>query len=104
LPLKGISRNLNNPFIVYTILFDYFITKGNLYLVRGGIRNLICKLYQNIQFVEYSKSKKKKIISFSRSYLVPRLTILDFGIRQSMGLNTYDRQREIFAYYTNKTD
>jgi hypothetical protein len=104
LPLKGISRNLNNPFIVYTILFDYFITKGNLYLVRGGIRNLICKLYQNIQFVEYGKNKKKKIISFSRSYLVPRLTILDFGIRQSMGLNTYDRQREIFAYYTNKTD
>jgi hypothetical protein len=105
IPLKGLALNIKNPFIVYTIFFDYFIIKGNQYLVRGGLRDLICKLYKNIKFIEYDKNtKKKKILSFSIPYLRQRINILDFGMRYSLGLNTYDHARAIFARYSVSTD
>jgi hypothetical protein len=105
IPIKGIALNIKNPYIVYTILFDYFIIKGNQYLVRGGIRNLICRLYSNITFTEYDrKSKKVKKLSFRIPYLRQKINLLDFGMRHSLGLNTYDRAREIFAYYSYKTE
>jgi hypothetical protein len=103
LPLKGIALNLKNPFIVFTIIFDYFMIKGNLCLVKGSLRNLIGNLYQGISFrevIKTSKTKKIKILRFRKPYLLQRLKLLDFGMRYSLGLLTYDSLRSLFCYYS----
>jgi len=100
LPLKGLALNIKNPFIVFTIFFDYFIIKGNLYLVRGSLRNLIGKLYQGITF----KEKGQKDLNFRIPYLLSRLKLLDFGMRYSLGLNTYDSTRKILCEHSIKSD
>jgi len=100
LPLKGLALNIKNPFIVFTIFFDYFIIKGNLCLVRGSLRNLIGKLYQGITF----KEKGQKDLNFRIPYLLSRLKLLDFGMRYSLGLNTYDSTRRILCEYSIKSD
>jgi hypothetical protein len=114
LPLKGIALNITNPFIVFTIMFDYFVIKGNLCLVRGSLRSLIGNLYQGISFREVvkdpkikSKTKVKtkvKILTFRKPYLLQRLKLLDFGMRYSLGLCTYDYIRSLFCNFSAKSE
>jgi hypothetical protein len=105
LPLKGIALNIENPFIVFTIIYDYFINKGNLCLVRGTLRSLVGKLYQGVIFKEYNKETKRfRKISFKTPYLLQRLELLDFGMRYSSGFITYDRIRFILSKYSKNQD
>jgi len=47
LPLKGISKNIDNPFIVYTILFDHFQLRK--------IQTTVCCDYLLISFISSLK-------------------------------------------------
>jgi hypothetical protein len=46
IPVKGIISNFKNPYIVSTILYDYFKIKNNLYLSRIPL----CKLVQGLYY------------------------------------------------------
>jgi len=94
LPLKGISKNIDNPFIVYTILFDHFNVKGNLYLNHSNLISLTIRLYNNLNFKYYEKKKLVKTISYSSKYLRNKLMNLDLSIRYSLGLYTDQQIRE----------
>jgi len=88
IPLKGIANNIDNPFIVFTILFDYYIIKGNMYLSRFNIINLVIRLYNNLTFKYFVKGKLVKQVSFSKSYLRAKLLMLDLSMRISLDLAT----------------
>jgi hypothetical protein len=97
IPLKGIGNNIDNPFIVYTILFDYFIVKGNLYLSRSSVISLVIRLYNNLIFKTYHKKKLVKTISFHNEYLRAKLLMLDLSMRFSLNLITDCKLREYLA-------
>lgn len=98
IPLKGISNNINNPFIIFTIMFDYFITKGNLYLNRKSIISLVVRLYSNLELKYWEKGKLTVNLSFPPGYLRPKLEYLNLSIRFSMDLLTQDQIRNYLAY------
>lgn len=50
LPVKGLVEQLRNPFIVYTILYDFFKVKGNVYLFGGSILSLVVRLYKGVLY------------------------------------------------------
>jgi hypothetical protein len=60
IPLKGIISNLKNPQIVYTILYDYFKIKKNLYLGKDSLVKMISHLYKSIYILERTKKKTLK--------------------------------------------
>jgi len=94
IPLKGIANNINNPFIVFTILFDYYIIKRNLYLSRFNIINLVVRLYNNLTFKTYTKGKITSEITYSKKYLRAKLMMLDLSMRVSLDLVTDTQLRE----------
>lgn len=96
LPIKGIARNITNPYIVFTILFDYFITKGNQYLYRRDLISLVCALYNHVTFYERVGKKTVKT-AFKPSFLRKQLGYINVSMRYSMDLITYDKLREILA-------
>jgi hypothetical protein len=97
-PLKGIAANIDNPFIVFTILMDYFIIKGNLYLSGRNIVSLVIRLYNNLNFKYYIKKKLVKTIIFNNKYLRSKLNMLNLSMRFSMDLATDDQLRSYLAY------
>jgi len=94
IPLKGISNNIDNPFIVYTILMDYYIIKGNQYLSRLNIISLVIRLYNNLVFKTFVKGKLVKSVTFSNRFLRTKLLMLDLSMRISLGINTDTQIRE----------
>lgn len=100
MPIKGIYANMHNPFIVYTVLFDYFFTKGNLCVHRESLKLSIVRLYQGLRF-RIKDGRGYKNISYTRSYLTEALNSLVLSMRDSHGLLTYDELRQAFAHYSN---
>lgn len=100
MPIKGIYANMHNPFIVYTVLFDYFFTKGNLCVHRESLKLSIVRLYQGLRF-RIKDRRGYKNISYTRSYLTEALNSLVLSMRDSHGLLTYDELRQAFAHYSN---
>jgi hypothetical protein len=96
IPLKGIANNIDNPFIVYTILFDYYIVKGNLYLSNLNITSLVIRLFNNLKF-KYFKDKKIFHKSYNLRYLRSKLLMLDLSMRVSLDLHTDDMIRKYLA-------
>lgn len=61
IPLKGIISNFNDHRIVYSILYDYFKIKENLWLSNFSLVELIGQLYKSTYiFSKPKKSKSKK--------------------------------------------
>jgi len=98
IPLKGIAKNIDNPFTVYTILFDYFLVKMNQNIFKLNIISLVVRLYNNLNFKYYDKGKLVKQVSFSRKYLRSKLYMLDLSMRFSMGLATFDHIRDYMVW------
>jgi hypothetical protein len=98
IPLKGIAANIENPFIVFSILFDYFVSKKNLYLYKGSIVNLVIRLYNNLIFKTYKKGKLVKTITFSNKFLRTKLNMLNLSMRFSMELTTDCQIRNYLAF------
>lgn len=88
LPLKGIGTNIDNPFIVFTILFDYFIVKRNSYLSSSNLVSLVVRLYNNLSFKYFVKGKLQKKVTFNSTYLRAKLNMLELSMRFSLDLIT----------------
>jgi hypothetical protein len=98
IPLKGIAANIDNPFIIFTILFDYFISKGNMYLSKRGLVSLVVRLYNNLTFKYYIKRKLVKQVKFNSKYLRAKLNMLNLSMRFSMDLITDCQLRNYLAF------
>jgi len=103
-PLKGIASNIDNPFIVYTIIFDYFITKGNLYLSKLTLIGLVIRLYKNLVFKTYEKGKLISKLSYPPKYLRAKLLMLDISMRVSLDLITDTKIREYLCLVMKDQD
>jgi hypothetical protein len=90
IPMKGLIENIDNIFIIYQILFDYYFIKGNLYMAKS---NLVWVVASLIRAVLRSKQKQ----CFSQRSFVERLEPLAFFMRYRFGYVTYDEARCFFA-------
>jgi hypothetical protein len=57
IPLKGIISNLKDPRIVYSILYDFFKIKRNLWTSNFSLVSLLSQLYNHIYYFERIKVK-----------------------------------------------
>jgi len=91
LPLGGILRNINNPNIVFTVLYDYFKIKGNyLPSSTNSLVDLVNSFYHKliIRNNKYFKLSKNMISSLQNFSLM--LDVI-------FGYYSYDRIRNLFA-------
>jgi hypothetical protein len=56
LPTRGLVHNVLNPFIVYTILFDFFKVKQNIYIGTGDLISSLTEFYQCTKLIVGKKS------------------------------------------------
>jgi hypothetical protein len=106
LPIKGIVNNFGNPRVIYTILFDFFIVKENVYISQYNLSDLIAKLYQSTK-IEYWDKKAKKLNSkprVSRSTTLSLIEPISFLNRLRFKTITLDEIRSILAKWSYKSD
>jgi hypothetical protein len=89
LPLNGLVKNLSNPFIIYTTLFDYFVIKGNMYLYKKSILDMVCSLYRGKSFAGIPSYTQKRLNSMLRTF--------SWGLKLALDRLTYDSIRTILA-------
>jgi hypothetical protein len=101
IPIKGILSNFKNPYIVFTILYDYFKIKKNQYYSKYSISKIVKNLYHCFLFESYKKVNKK----FVKNSKLLNLSIRNYGKLQYFGLAldiqfgyaTYDKLRTYFC-------
>jgi hypothetical protein len=111
IPLKGIINNFKNPYTVFLILYDYFKIKGNLFIFKFSLVDLVRRLYYKFPFVMLKKIKflvnneqkfkiKKKIVmlNISRGTL-RRIEGLSLSLDIDFGFYTYDKLRNLFTKF-----
>jgi len=47
--MRGLVRNRTNPFIVYSILFDYIVIKMNFVVWAGNLISLVKQFYKGLK-------------------------------------------------------
>jgi hypothetical protein len=101
--MNGIIKNINNPFIVITILYDYFKIKQNNYFAVGNLVSTIKNFYKGLKLMKIQKGKiKKSFFRFSKR-LEHKLEIFRFGLDISFGYDTYDNFRKLLCnHITNE--
>nr|BCP96874.1 RNA dependent RNA polymerase [Fusarium sambucinum mitovirus 3] len=101
IPTKGILSNFDNPYIVFTILYDYFKIKNNQYYSKYSISKIVKNLYYKFQFESYIRVNKV----FKKTFKTLNLSIRNYSKLQNFGLAldiqfgfaTYDKLRTYFA-------
>lgn len=103
LPLKGIINNFKNPFVVFLILYDYFKIKGNPYLLKFSLVDLLNRLYYKFPFTNFNKKSKKdkrpnqiKLLKLSKRKNV-MIKALSLSLDIDFGYYSYDKLRSLFA-------
>lgn len=91
LPLGGILRNINNPNIVFTVLYDYFKIKGNyLPSSTNSLVDLVNSLYHKLII------RNKKYFKLSNS-MITSLQNFSLMLDVIFGYYSYDKIRNLFA-------
>nr|UTQ48822.1 RNA-dependent RNA polymerase [Monilinia fructicola mitovirus 5] len=100
LPLRGIITNINNIFILYNILFDFYQLKGNLYT---GSKTLldVCIILIRAMPQKVVGTKKK---FFGPANLRGRLLPYQLFMRIAFDIASYDEIRNFFATNVTKND
>jgi hypothetical protein len=104
LPLGGILRNINNPNIVFTVLYDYFKIKKNYLPSRtDSLVGLVKDLYHKLLLKNKKiKTKNNKII-FRKSFyklsdkMVSSLESFSLMLDIVFDYNSYDKLRNLFV-------
>lgn len=96
LPLRGIIDNLVNPQIVFTILFDYFKIKNNLYLYKGNLLMLLKEFYKDTPlFVLSTRGWRLRRLSISGK-LLKGLSLFAASLDDVFGYLTEEGLRKAF--------
>jgi len=91
LPLGGILRNINNPNIVFTVLYDYFKIKGNyLPSSTNSLVDLVNSLYHKLII------RNNKYFKLSNS-MITSLQNFSLMLDVIFGYYSYDKIRNLFA-------
>lgn len=91
LPLGGILRNINNPNIVFTVLYDYFKIKGNyLPSSTNSLVDLVNSLYHKLLI------RNKKYFKLSVN-MISSLQNFSLMLDVIFGYYSYDKIRNLFA-------
>jgi len=91
LPLGGILRNINNPNIVFTVLYDYFKIKGNyLPSSTNSLVDLVNSLYHKLLI------RNKKYFKLTDS-MITSLRNFSLMLDVIFGYYSYDKIRNLFA-------
>jgi hypothetical protein len=104
--MKGLIKNIFNPFITFTILFDYFKIKHNCYVYGGNLVSFVRDFYSGLMLVKSKIIKKgNRKVTISKKIIlnlkfVPRMEMFSFGLDISSGYVTYDKIRRILAMAT----
>lgn len=89
--MRGIIKNINNPFIILSILFDYFKIKMNTYIFKGSLLSLLLSLYKDLNINgRYNICNTKRIKSL-KTFLL--------GLNMAFGYTTQDQLRNCLANY-----
>ncbi|QPK91778.1 RdRP [Fusarium verticillioides mitovirus 1] len=104
LPLGGILRNINNPNIVFTVLYDYFKIKKNYFPSRANsLVGLVKDLYHKLLLKNKKiKTKNNKII-FRKSFyklndkMVSSLESFSLMLDIVFDYKSYDKLRNLFV-------
>jgi hypothetical protein len=101
IPIKGIVSNFKNPYIIFTILYDYFKIKNNQYYSRYSIGKIVKNLYYKFLFESYIKNKgrftkKSTLLNLSYKNLC-KLQNFGLALDIQFGYHTYDKLRTYFC-------
>lgn len=101
IPLKGIINNFKNPYTVFTVLYDYFKIKNNLYVSKYSLVEMVRRLFLKFPLTEYKKTKegsKKNIRMLSLSVKgFKRIKALSLSLDIDFGYYSYDKLRSLFT-------
>lgn len=122
-PILGLVENIHNPFLVYTILFDYARIKNCVFPIKKNLLSFVVDLcsianreiYGKLAFL-YRKPKNfigpqlspeqwsvmKKHLLSKRSYS-NRLRSFSFSLRNTFGMASYDELRSILCSIKNES-
>jgi len=101
--------------VVFIILYDYFKIKGNLYLSKYSLVELLFRLYYKFSVINYTKSskkisskevkfsKKKVFVSISRNKLI-MFKALGLSLDIDFGYYSYDKLRNLFTLLVKNDD
>jgi len=89
--MRGLVKNILNPFIVYTIFFDYFKIKGNMYIMSFGLISFLQRFYQCTNLWN-----GKRYVFHSQKF-VPRLELFALVLNHSFGFASYDLIRKLLG-------
>nr|QXN75373.1 MAG: RNA-dependent RNA polymerase [Grapevine-associated mitovirus 1] len=118
LPIVGIIENIDNPIIVYTILFDYYFIKANYYSYTKDLVSFIRDLYSNLKLrkivsfknkgkvrVQGKKNPKTKTLFYTinlKKRFSKQLEIFSFSLKYAFNiLSIQDQRRFIYKYVKN---
>jgi hypothetical protein len=94
LPLKGIITNVKEPRIVYSILYDFFYNKGNMYLYKGDLNNLVRNIYGPLYklqcFYKTFKTYSRSFNFYTELFKYRHGTLTTDAIRKLMALAIKD--------------
>nr|QDH86886.1 MAG: RNA-dependent RNA polymerase [Mitovirus sp.] len=113
-PLKGIINNFMVPHVVFIILYDYFKIKGNLYLSKYNLVELLFRLYYKFSIIKNTnktikKNSLKKIIpkmnfiSLNKNKLI-MIKALGLSLDIDFGYYSYDKLRNLFTILVKNDD
>jgi len=113
-PLKGIINNFKVPHVVFIILYDYFKIKGNLYLSKYNLVELLFRLYYKFSIIQKNKISNKKrslkkiipkknFISLNRNKLT-MIKALGLSLDIDFGYYCYDKLRNLFTILVKNDD
>jgi hypothetical protein len=101
-------NDIQNPAIVYTSLFDYFVVKKSVYTYSGNLVSLVCEFYKGLKLFKTKVVKRvvrggpgkvamTKSCYISVGRIRSKLEYFAFTLRNCFGLLTYDEMRNRFA-------
>jgi hypothetical protein len=103
--VKGILSNYHNPFIVFTILYDYFKIKENLFLSKLTLVNLVVKLYYKLSipslskkgtFIKVNNKIKHQYLTINRN-IYNKLQNYSLALDINFGIFSYEKLRKLFC-------
>jgi len=104
LPVKGIFSNLYNPFIVFTILYDYFKIKENAYFSKLTLVNLVVKLYYKLSvpalkkghYIKFNNKLKYRFLTINKN-VYNKLQNYSLALDINFGNFSYEKLRKLFT-------
>jgi hypothetical protein len=110
IPTKGIIHNFRNQFIVFTILYDFYKVKNNLYVSKHSLCKVVSNLYFKFKFDEWKLKIKNRKKTFKLKSTILTLNLKErskvksFSLALDLTFNhySYDKLREYFALNTVK--